>query len=160
MARGRPARSRARGGEVVPSLRPTRARLSTGLGAIATLGAVTAYIAFAGGRFAPVGETVAGAGTVVLAAGIAIRLAAAVPWSVGLAGAGYVVAREHHAVVDGWATAVGAALLLAAELAAWSIDDDRRIREERALVVRRVTTLVALVGASALVGFVLIGRLR
>jgi hypothetical protein len=118
---------------------------------------VTAYTAFAGGQFASLGEVAAGAGTVVLAAGIAIRLPAAVPWSVGLAGAGYLIARAHHAVVDGWATAVGAGLLLAAELAAWSIDDDRRIREERALVVRRAVTLVALVSGSALVGFVLIG---
>ena len=118
---------------------------------------MTAYTALVGGRFAVIGEGAAGAGTFVLAAGIALRWSATVPWSIGLAGAGYVIAREHHAVVDGWATAVGAALLLAAELAAWSVDDDGRIHEEGALVVRRAATLGALVGASALVGFVLIG---
>jgi len=104
-----------------------------------------------------VGETAAGAGAVVLAAGIALRLPVAIPWGVGLAGAGYAVAREHHAVVDGWATVVGATLLLAAELAAWSIEHDRRIRAERAVVVRRIAALAALVAASALLGFVLVG---
>ena len=118
---------------------------------------MTAYTAFAGGRFASLGEAAAGAGTIALAAGVAVRLPAAVPWSVGLAGGGYVIAREHHAVVDGWATAVGAVLLLAAELAAWSIDDDRRIHEERAVVLRRAGTVAALTVAAALVAFVLVG---
>jgi len=67
-----------------------------------------------------------------------------------------VIGREHHAVVDGWASAVGAGLLLAAELAAWSIEHDARIREERTMVVRRVLLLAALVGGAALLGFVLV----
>ena len=121
------------------------------------LGAVTAYAALQGGRYASLGETVAGAGVVALAAGIALRLPLAVPWAVGLAGAGYVIGREHHAVVDGWAAVVGAGLLLAAELAAWSIEHDRRIREERTVVVRRIVILAALVVSSALLGFVLVG---
>ena len=67
------------------------------------------------------------------------------------------IAREHHAVVDGWASVVGAALLLAAELAAWAIERDRRIREEHTVVMRRVVTLAAVVASSALLGFVLVG---
>jgi hypothetical protein len=74
-----------------------------------------------------------------------------------LVGAGYVVGREHQSVVDGWAALVGAGLLLAAELAAWSIDDDRRIHEERALVLRQAGTVASLTAAAALVAFVLVG---
>jgi hypothetical protein len=103
-----------------------------------------------------VGGILASAGAVGLAAGIALRLSALVPWAVAFAGCGYVVGREGHRVVDGWAAVVGAALLLAAELAAWSIDHDRRIREERRVVVRQALTLVALVAAAAIVDFVLV----
>jgi hypothetical protein len=124
---------------------------------VAALAAVTAYTALAGGRYGSLGETVAGVGAITLAAGVALRLPPAVPWAVALAGGGYVIWRAHHTVADGWATAVGAGLLLAAELAVWSIEDDRRIREERALVVLRLWTLAALLAASALVGFVLVG---
>ena len=123
---------------------------------MALLAAVAAYTAVTGGRYALLGESIAIGGAVALAAGIVIRLPLAVPWAVGLAGAGYVIGREHHAVVDGWASAVGAGLLLAAELAAWSIEHDARIREERTMVVRRVLLLAALVGGAALLGFVLV----
>jgi hypothetical protein len=118
---------------------------------------VAGYTALQSGRFASLGETTAGLGAVAIAAGIVLRLPLAIPWGVGLVGGGYVVAREHHSVVDGWAAVVGASLLLAAELAAWSIEHDRRIHEERTVVVRRAVTLSALVGTSALLGFVLVG---
>jgi hypothetical protein len=74
-----------------------------------------------------------------------------------LVGAGYLVGRERHSVADGWAAIVGAALLLAAELAFWSVDHDARIHEDRALVVRQSLVLGGLVAASALIGFVLVG---
>lgn len=86
-----------------------------------------------------------------------LRLPVAVPWAVLFAGAGYVVARAQHSVVDGWAAVVGAALLLAAELAAWSIASDRRIHEERELVLRRSLTIAALVVTAGVVSFVLVG---
>ena len=72
------------------------------------------------------------------------------------AGAGYLITRAGHAVVDGWAALVGVALLLAAELAAWSIEHDRRIRAEPALVVRRLGTLAVLGASALLVNFVLL----
>jgi hypothetical protein len=96
-------------------------------------------------------------GALALAAGILLRFPIVVPWAVMFAGAGYVLARAHHSVVDGWAAVVGASLLLAAELAAWSIASDRRIREERALVVRQSLTMAVLVVAAGLVSFVLVG---
>lgn len=122
-----------------------------------TLAAVTAY-AFSGGEaVASAGGALAGAGTLVLAAGILLRFPLAVPWAVLLAGAGYVLAHAHHTVVDGWAAVVGAALLLAAELAAWSIASDRRIRQEPALVLRQSLTVAGLVVTAAFVSFVLVG---
>jgi hypothetical protein len=118
---------------------------------------VALYTATSGGTLAVVGAVLAGAGALVMAVGLGVRIPLLVPWAVLLAGGGYLVGREHHTIVDGWAPVVGAGLLLAAELATWSIEHDRRIFEERALVVRRSLTLAGLVGAAAVVGFVLVG---
>jgi hypothetical protein len=122
-----------------------------------TLGVVTAYALSGGDTVASAGGGLAAAGTVALAIGVLLRFPFAIPWAVMLAGAGYVLARAHHSVVDGWAAVVGSALLLAAELGAWSIASDRRIREERALVVRQSLTVSALVVSAGLVSFVLVG---
>jgi len=86
-----------------------------------------------------------------------LRFPLAIPWAIGLSAAGYVVGREQHPTVDGWSPAIGAGLLLAAELAAWSIDHDRRIVSERALVLRDAARLAVLVAAAGLLGFVLVG---
>jgi hypothetical protein len=118
---------------------------------------VAAYTATGGGTLAAAGGTVAVAGALLLVGAVVLRLAPLVPWAVGLGGVGYVVGREQHHVVDGWAALVGAALLLAAELAAWSIAHDRRIREERPVVLRQAAVLAGLVAAAALVSFVLVG---
>jgi len=92
----------------------------------------------------------------LLAAGLVLRWPALVPWAILLAATAYLITREGHAVVDGWAAVVGVALLLAAELASWSIEHDRRIRAERSLVVHRVATLGALAAGALLVNFVLL----
>lgn len=122
-----------------------------------TLAAITAYSFSGGDTVASAGGALAGVGTVALAAAILLRFPFALPWAVLLAGAGYVLANANHSVVDGWAAAVGAALLLAAELATWSIGCDRRIHEERALVLRQSLTVAGLVVAAALVSFMLVG---
>lgn len=122
-----------------------------------TLAGVTGYAFSGGDTVASAGGALAGLGTLALTLGLLLRFPAAVPWAVVFAGAGYVVARAHDSVVDGWAAVVGAALLLAAELAAWSIASDRRIREERALVLRQSLTIAGLVLAAGLVSFVLVG---
>lgn len=103
------------------------------------------------------GEGVAAGGAALLAVGIALRTPIVIPWSIALTGAGYVVARERHAVADSWAPIVGAALLLAAELAAWSIAHDRRIDEERGVILRQAGTVASVVIGAAFVGFVLVG---
>jgi hypothetical protein len=92
----------------------------------------------------------------VLAVGILLRLPATVPWAIVLVGASYVLARVDHTTVDGWSAAVGTVLLLAAELAAWSIDHDARIHEETAVPRRRIATLVALAAATLLLNVLLV----
>ena len=76
--------------------------------------------------------------------GLVLRWPITIPWAVLLPRARYLSARAGHVVVDGWAAVIGVLLLLAAELATWSIEHDARIRAERALVVRRAVTLAAL----------------
>jgi hypothetical protein len=124
---------------------------------VVALAGVTAYAFSGGDTVASAGGAVAGVGVVALVAGVVLRLPFAIPWAVLLAGSGYVVARVHHSVADGWAAVVGAALLLAAELAIWSIASDARIHEERAVVVRQSSTVAALVIGAALVSFLLVG---
>ena len=79
-----------------------------------------------------------------------------VPWAVIATAAGYLAVRVGNDSVDGWAAVVGVLLLLAAELAAWSIDADPRIRAERALVVRRALTLAGLCAAALVANFLLL----
>jgi hypothetical protein len=91
-----------------------------------------------------------------LALGVIARKPAFIPWAVIATGAGYLSGREGRAVVDGWAAVVGVLLLLAAELASWSIEHDARVRAERRLVVRRIATLTLLILAALFVNFLLL----
>jgi hypothetical protein len=118
---------------------------------------VTAYAFSGDDAVSSAGGALAAAGTLGLTAAVVLRLQLAVPWAVLFAGAGYVVAHVHDSAVDGWAAVVGAALLLAAELAAWSIATDRRIREERAVVLAQSLTVAALVVTGGAVSFLLVG---
>ncbi len=74
-----------------------------------------------------------------------------------LTGAAYLVGREGSSIVDGGAAIVGAVLLLAAELASWSIEHDTRIHTEPRLVTRRAATVALLVTGALLVNFLLLG---
>lgn len=114
------------------------------------------FVVVEGARFALVTDTAATVGVAVLTVGLVIRWHGTIPAAVVAAGGAYLAGRSGHAVVDGWAAVIGVLLLLAAELATWSIEHDARIRAERALVVRRVLTLAALVAAALVVNFVLL----
>ena len=92
----------------------------------------------------------------LLALGLVLRWPAPIPWAIVIAAGGYVVTREGRSIVDGWAAVIGVLLLVAAELASWSIEHDARIRSEPSLVVRRVVTLTVLAAAALLVNFVLL----
>src|SRR5690348_3124251 len=100
--RSAPAGGR-RGGESISAPRPGRARLITGGLAVVTLAGVTAYAFSGGDTVAAAGGALAGVGTFALTVAVLLRFPFAVPWAVLLSGAGYVVARAHHSVVDGWA---------------------------------------------------------
>jgi hypothetical protein len=121
------------------------------------LAGVAVYTEASSGRFSTGGAVLGYAGVVILAACIVTRFAPLVPWAVALTASGYIVGRAGHRSVDGWAAVVGGTLLLAAELASWSIDHDDRIHAERAVHVRRIVLVAGLVIASMLVGFVLVG---
>jgi hypothetical protein len=103
-----------------------------------------------------VGAVVAALGLGLLVLGLVLRWPTTIPWSILLVGGGYLLSREGNSVVDGWAAVIGVLLLLAAELASWSIDHDARIATERSLVLRRIATLSVLVAAALLVNFMLL----
>lgn len=98
-----------------------------------------------------------GLGLGLLAVAIVLRWPTLVPSAILVTACGYVAGRAGKEAVDGWAAVVGVLLLLAAELAIWSIEHDTRIRAERALTVRRITTLTVLAGAALLMNFLLLG---
>jgi hypothetical protein len=130
--------------------------LITALGSVAALAASIAYIAASGGRLAGVGAGAGAFGLGLLVLGLVLRWPLTIPWSILLVGGGYLLAREGHSVVDGWAAAIGVLLLLAAELASWSIEHDARIEAEASLVRRRIATLGALIAAALLINFMLL----
>jgi hypothetical protein len=103
-----------------------------------------------------VGAVAAALGLGLLVLGLVLRWPTTIPWSILLVGGGYLLSREGNSVVDGWAAVIGVLLLLAAELASWSIDHDARIVTERSLVLRRIATLSVLVAAALLVNFMLL----
>jgi hypothetical protein len=111
---------------------------------------------FGGGRFAPLAWPLAGVALFLLALALVARWPNAVPWAVLVAAAAYLTGRSSGSVVDGWAAVAGALLLLAAELASWSIDDDPRLQAERSLTLRRAVTLAVLVLVALFVDFVLL----
>jgi hypothetical protein len=117
---------------------------------------VDAYAVAAGGKLQGLSVAASVVSLVLLGAGLVLRWPSLIPWAVLTSGAAYLITREGHDLVDGWAGVVGVALLLAAELASWSMEHDRRIRAERSLVVRRVVTLATLAAAALLVNFVLL----
>jgi hypothetical protein len=124
---------------------------------LALLGGAGAYAATNAGRFAYVADGASALGFAVLAAAIAWRWPGLIPWAVLATGGAYLIGREGRSVVDGWAAVVGVLLLGAAELAAWSIEHDARIRTELPLLVRRIATLGALMLVALLVNFLLLG---
>jgi hypothetical protein len=113
-------------------------------------------IVHAGDLVAPVALIVALA-AVLLLGGLLRRRSLAIPWSVLLTAAAYMIGREGSATVDGGAAVVGALLLLSAELASWSIEHDGRIETEPRLVAWRAAMIGALVACALLVNFLLLG---
>jgi hypothetical protein len=94
---------------------------------------------------------------VVVAAALILRWHVLIPWAVLAAGGGYLIGREGRAVVDGRAAVIGVLLLLGAELATWSIEHDKRVRAERAVVIRQAANLAGLAIVALAVNAALLG---
>ncbi len=88
--------------------------------------------------------------------GLVLRWSSTIAWAVLLAAGAYLSARGGNPSVDGWAAVIGVLLLLAAELASWSIDHDARIKTEGRLLTRRLLTLGALVLVALFVNLMLL----
>jgi hypothetical protein len=85
-------------------------------------------------------------GAVLLAYALVRKHDELLPWAVILLGIAYTLSLVlHRSVVDGGAPLVAVGLLLCAELAAWSIDEQFSIPAERAVVLARASALAALV---------------
>jgi hypothetical protein len=97
------------------------------------------------------------AGPVLLAAALALRAAALMPWGLGASGGAYAAGLiAAGAGLDPAAPLVAGALVLAAELAYWSLEEQGG-RVSRKVVARR-TALAALVAlATAGAGAILLG---
>jgi len=120
------------------------------------MAAAGALASTGGGRFAAIAQGGAAAAMLVLLVALVQRWPSAAPWSVAILAGSYLAGRTGHTRVDGWAAVVGVLLLLAAELASWSVEADRRIVAERPLVVRRALTLLGLCGVALVANFLLL----
>ena len=116
-------------------------------------------LAYAAGREPKLASIISGigaVGAVVLALVLVRRMDDLLPWALIPLGIAYTVSLVvHGSGVDGGAPLVAAGLLLCAELAVWSLDEQHAIAAERAVWVARATALGALaavgVAASGLV---------
>jgi hypothetical protein len=109
------------------------------------------------GRFTLLAIALVAAAVGLLTGGLLVRLPFAIPWSVLLVAAAYLVGREGSSVVDGLAAVVGVLLLLSTELGFWSIQHDARIRAEPSLTLHRLAIIGGLVCGALLVNFILLG---
>ncbi len=155
----RPLQSHSGGGAGIPALRPSRTRLITGVAALAALGGAVAYAATTGRASGRARGRASGARGGRRARGAARpALPRAHPVGVVLGAASYLCrASRARSASTGAAAVVGVLLLLGAELATWSIEHDRRIRAERAVVVRRALTLACVAAGALVVDLALLG---
>ncbi|HEX7524894.1 MAG TPA: hypothetical protein VF327_01235 [Gaiellaceae bacterium] len=108
-----------------------------------------AYAASKEPDFASLITGIGAVGAVLLALVLARRMDDLLPWALILLGIAYTVSLlVHGSGVDGGAPLVAAGLLICAELAVWSLDEEHAIAAERAVVVARGTALGALVAVS------------
>jgi hypothetical protein len=116
--------------------------------------ALTAAAASRAGAWANAAAASGGALALLLAVAIAFRAAAFVPWT--LLGLGALYAGTLHGPLDGWSIGYGAGLLVAAELAYWACEHDRRLHEEPDLALRRGAGIAALAAAGLLAGLAVV----
>jgi hypothetical protein len=153
LARGRASRRAARGGDGIQAPRPSRVVAAAGAGA--AYGAVVADTLVRAGSIRTALAPGAGAGAflLLLALVFGVRTIGPAIWLAGATYVGFLVA--NHGSVDERGPFVAALLLLSAELAAWSLDERRRLRSDWQLQCRRAGAIAALtlggLGIAALV---------
>jgi hypothetical protein len=147
MARERPALRRPRGGERIPAPWPS-ARVAVAAAAAATTIALVLQPILAAERLVELAVLAGAVAALVLLAGIALGAGSLVGAGLVLVGVDYGVSLATRPGTAGYGVVPYAAgLVLAAELAYWSLEAPR----EWALVRRRVRLVAVLAGASAAV---------
>jgi hypothetical protein len=145
MARGDAARRSARGGEGIQALRKARARIALASLALAAYGGVFAYVVSRDATAAPATGGIGGLGVLVIAYALVRGHEAAIAPALAVQVVGYTIALLVHGnAVDQGAPLVAVALLLAGELAAWSIAERDAITAERAVWSSRAVGVVGL----------------
>jgi hypothetical protein len=147
MARVRAALRRPRGGERIPAPWPS-ARVAVAAATAATAIALALYPVLAAERLAGIAVLAGGVAALVLLVGIVFGAGSLVGGGLVLLGVDYAVSLVTRSGTEGFGVVPYAAgLVLAAELAYWSLETPR----EWALVRRRALLAAALAGASAAV---------
>jgi hypothetical protein len=149
----------AGGGESIPTSRSGRARLAVGAAAVLLAAGFGAWPAVAADEELLVrgNATLAVLGTLVLAAGIALRFAPAVPGAVALLGAEYVLLLGFERdTLDVHAPLVAAALLTVAELGYWTMELHGAVADEPGTYLRRGAILALLLLATVGLGTALL----
>ena len=95
-------------------------------------------------------------GVVALALALVSGWPAPIPLAVVSLGGSYAVSLHGHGAIDGRAPLVGAALVLVAELAYWSLERRTAVGEEAGLHLRRALSILATTFASAAVAAILL----
>ena len=124
-----------------------------------TAAGLGAWLAFAADEgMLPRGNATLGAtAAVLLALGLAFRVALAVPVAVALLGAGYVLLLGLEGdALDGRAPLVAAALLGVAELGYWSLELRGAVSDEAGTYLRRLGLLAAMLAGTTLIGVALL----
>jgi hypothetical protein len=159
MARRRPARGCAGGGEGIPASRSARARVAAGAAAVLLAGGIGAWLAIEAEEELLVrGNAVLGVtAAVVLAIGLVLRFAPVVPVAVALLGAAYVALLGfERETIDTHAPLLAAALLCLAELAYWSLELRGEVTDEPGAYLRRVALLAAQLAGVTTAGVILL----
>jgi hypothetical protein len=158
MGRRDTARSRDRGGEGISASRAARASVGAALGAVAAAAALGAWLTAVSDEPTSYGTgTAAVLAVLVLAVGLALRWASAIPSALVLLGGGYALfLGVEDVALDLRAAAIATVLLLTAELAYWSLELRADVTDEPGSYWRRLTMLALLgLGAMALSGALL-----
>ena len=120
-------------------------------------GGLVAYVASRQPPIAPLLATIGGIGTLLLVSALVWRWEEVLPWALVVLAIAYAVAiAAHGAEIDEAAPLIGAGLLLASELATWSLDERWSIAAERAVVLSRATAIALLGLAGGTVSAVVI----